>query len=210
MTLSVDPLPHAPATARNREPILAGLARVLAGSRTVLEIASGTGEHAEFFARSLPVLAWLPSDADSENVAGISRRVEQAGLQNLKPPVELDVREAHWPVGQADAVFCANMIHIAPWEAAKGLMSGAARILPPGGPLCVYGPFISDDRPTAPSNTAFDAWLRARNPVWGIRRLETVRELAASHRLDLVEIIEMPANNLMLVFAAGGDGTKPD
>ena len=201
MVDSANPLPHAPATAPNREPILAELVRVLPVSGTVLELASGTGEHAEFFARSLPALAWLPSDADPENLAGISLRVEQASLENLKRPIELDVRRAHWPIDHSDAVFCANMIHIAPWDATQGLMAGVARVLSPGGPLCLYGPFFTDDRPTAPSNTAFNEWLGERNPAWGIRRLEAVRDLAASHGLDMVETIEMPANNLMLIFA---------
>ena len=197
---SITPLPHAPATARNREPILDVLGRVLPASGTVLESASGTGEHAAFFASRLPALAWCPSDADPANVIAMGHRVSQVALDNLRPPIRLDASESCWPVDRADAVFCANMIHIAPWGATVGLIAGAARILPAGGRLCLYGPFRTLRHPIAPSNVAFDAWLRERNSAWGVRDLEVICDLAGSRALNLIETVEMPANNLMPLF----------
>lgn len=191
---------HAPATARNRGPILEILLRVLPSAGTVLEIASGTGEHAAFFAQRMPSLAWQPSESESENLTTIAMRVAEAGLVNFLSPVRLDVRDPRWPVARADAVFCANMIHIAPWSATEGLMVGAARVLTGGGPMCLYGPFRIGGRHTAPSNEAFDAWLQGRDRDWGVRDLEAVHDIAGLHGLRLIETCQMPANNLTLVF----------
>ena len=190
----------APAVARNREPILAVLRRVLPTEGTVLEIASGSGEHAVYFAAGLPNLTWQPSDADPIALKSISAHRDAAALANLVPPIELDVQAISWPVDHADAIVCINMLHIAPWSAAEGLMAGAGRVLPATGVLYLYGPFQENGRHTAPSNAAFDASLQARNPEWGVRDVAGVAELAASKGLDLVDRIEMPANNLSLIF----------
>ncbi len=189
-----------PSAERNREPILEVLRRVLPARGLVLEIAAGTGEHAVHFAGALPGLDWQPTDPDAMSRRSIAAWRADAGLPNLREPLAVDVTAADWPVGAVDAVVCINMIHISPWAATEGLMAGAAVRLPPGGPLFVYGPFRRDGVPTAPSNEAFDASLRERNPAWGLRDLEAVQALAAGQGLDLSEIIEMPANNLSLVF----------
>lgn len=198
---------HAPATARNREPILAVLARWLPATGTVLEIASGTGEHAAFFAPRLAGaglagagLIWQPSDRDPSALASIAAWVAEAGAPNLRPPLRLDVREQPWPVEQAAAVFSANMIHISPWDCCLGLMAGAGRILPPGGVLILYGPFRLGGRHTAPSNAAFDADLKARDPAWGVRDLEAVGAAAEAAGLDHLATEPMPANNLSVVW----------
>lgn len=195
---------HAPATARNREPILAVLTELLPaaeGPQRVLEIASGTGEHAAFFAARLPHLAWQPSDADAAALASIAAWRESTGpLDNLAAPIRLDVMAA-WPEGLAvDVVFSANMIHIAPWEACLGLFRGASEVLAPGGALVLYGPFAEGGRHTAPSNEAFDASLRARDSRWGVRDLDDVRRVAEAAGFRLEARHEMPANNLTLVF----------
>jgi SAM-dependent methyltransferase len=192
----------APAVARNREPILAVLRRVLAPAGTILEIASGTGEHAVHFAAALPGVTWQPSDSDPDALRSIAAHRESAGLPNLFAPLELDVTAPAWPVDTADAVVSINMIHIAPWAAAEGLMAGAARLLAPNGVLFLYGPFMEDGRHTAPSNAAFDESLRAGNPAWGVRDLGRVAALARGHGFELVERVEMPANNLSVVFRA--------
>lgn len=197
-------LRSAPATRRNRGPILAVLQRVLPPSGTVLEVASGTGEHAVFFGRHLPDLVWQPSDPAAELRATVAARVEEAGLPNVRPPVDLDTRRDSWPVREADAVVCINMIHIAPWKAAVGLFRGAARILPPGAPLYLYGPYVVRDRPTAPSNEAFDASLREQNPEWGLRNLDDVVAVGESHGFRFMETVDMPANNLSVILSAGG------
>jgi len=191
---------HAPATLRNREPILAVLDRVLPDSGIVLEIASGTGEHATWLAPKLPGIAWQPTDADPSALDSIAAWTKESGAPNVLPPLVLDVCEDKWPVAAAAAIFCANMIHIAPWAAAEGLVRGAARILPPGGLLVLYGPFMIDGAHTAPSNASFDEGLRARNPEWGVRDLGAVSALAAGHGFELLEKVEMPANNLTVVF----------
>jgi len=190
-----------PSTARNREPILAVLeARLPAGAR-VLEIASGAGEHAVFLARALPQVRWRPTDQDPDARASIAAWRGAADLPNLEPPLALNASDpAGWPDEPADAVVCINMIHIAPWAAAEGLMLGAGRLLPPGGQLFLYGPFLEAETPTAPSNLAFDKDLRARNPAWGLRRLDDVVALAGRHGLRLAERLVMPANNLILAF----------
>ncbi len=191
---------HAPATARNREPILTVLSRILPPTGLVLEISAGTGEHAVFFAAALPHLAWQPSDLEKDSLASIAAYCSDAGLANLRPPVTLDAASDDWPIAQADAVVCINMIHIAPWSACEGLMAGAARILPPGGVLYLYGPFRENGLHSAESNRRFDIDLRLRNPDWGVRNLEEVVALATRNGLDYRETVVMPANNRSLVF----------
>jgi hypothetical protein len=190
----------APAVARNRDPILAVLREVLPAAGTVLEIASGTGEHAVHFAAALPHLAWQPSDPDAEARGSIAAHAAQAALANLLPPLELDASAPLWPITRADALVSINMIHISPWRAAQGLMAGAARLLPAGSPLYLYGPYRQHGLHTAPSNAAFDASLRARDPEWGVRDLDAVVALAAEHGLSLQRTVPMPANNLSVVF----------
>ena len=190
-----------PSTARNRDPILAVLQRWLPTRGLVLEIAAGTGEHAIHNAAALPGLQWQPADLDPSALASIEAWRHHAGLSNLLSPMRLDASNpSSWPLTRADSIVNINMIHISPWTAAVGLMTGAGRILPEDGLLYLYGPFIESDVETAPSNEAFDASLRSRNPVWGLRRLEDVTALAAIHGLELAERIAMPANNLSLIF----------
>lgn len=191
---------HAPATLRNREPILAVLKRWLPSSGLVLEVAAGSGEHAAFFAPLFPGLEWQPTDRDADALASIDAWQGEAGIATLRPALALDVRAEPWPVERADAVFCANMIHIAPWDCALALLRGAGRILPAGGLLILYGPFRVGGRHTAPSNEAFDAELRARDPAWGVRDLEAVGEAAQAAGLDHLETAPMPANNLTVVW----------
>ena len=185
MTAPFDNALTAPAVARNRDPILAVLREVLPAAGTVLEIASGTGEHAVHFAAALPHLVWQPTDPDAQARRSIAAHAARAGLPNLLPPLELDAAAAVWPVTRADAVVSINMIHIAPWRAAEGLMAGAARLLSAGAPLYLYGPYRQHGQHTAPSNAAFDESLRARDPAWGVRDLEEVAALAAAHGLAL-------------------------
>lgn len=191
---------HAPATLRNREPIASALRAVLPARGTVLEIASGSGEHAVHFAAAFPDLTWQPSDPDPDARASIAAHRRAAGLRNLLGPLALDASSATWPVETTDAVVSINMIHISPIGAMHGLLAGAARCLPPGGVLFLYGPFIEPDLPLAPSNAAFDADLRRRDPAWGLRHLDTVTTAAAKQGLTLEARHEMPANNLGLVF----------
>jgi hypothetical protein len=194
---------HAPATLRNREAIAEVLARELPATGTVLEIAAGTGEHAVFFAGLFAGLRWLPSDPAPEALASIAAwRAEFTGA-NLSAPVMLDAAEPDsWPVAEAAAILCINMVHISPWEATQGLFRGAARLLGKGrgGPLIVYGPFLEDGVETAASNLAFDESLKARNGQWGLRRAEDLDSLAAAHGFALTARHAMPANNLSLVF----------
>src|SRR5262245_42400301 len=189
-----------PAAARNRDPILAVLRRHLPAQGSVLEIASGTGEHAACFAPCLPHLVWQPSDVDPDALASIEAHRAAANAPNLRAPIALDVTAPEWPVTGADAIVSINMIHISPWTAAQGLMAGAARLLAVGGVLYLYGPFKENGEHTAPSNAAFDASLRARDPSWGVRDVGDVRALADKHGFDFVERVAMPANNLSLVF----------
>lgn len=191
---------YAPAVARNREPLLAVLRRVLPASGLVLELASGTGEHAAFFAGHLPGLTWQPSEPDPALRGSIAAHRALAGCDNLELPLALDVTAADWSVARADAVLCVNMIHISPWAAAEGVVAGAARRLPAGGPLVFYGPFMRDGQHTAPSNERFDMMLRAEDPSWGVRDLSAVTELAVGHGLHFEEAVEMPANNLTVVY----------
>lgn len=193
-----------PATARNREPILEVLAPRLPEGAEVLEIASGAGEHALFFAAALPGVSWRPTDPDNDALASIAAWRAQAGTPNLLEPLRLDASDPEgWPVERADAVVCINMVHISPWAATEGLIAGAGRVLPAGGMLFLYGPYLEDDVETAPSNLAFDESLKRRNPAWGIRRREDVETLARPNGLTLEARIAMPANNLSLVYRKG-------
>jgi SAM-dependent methyltransferase len=189
-----------PHVARNREPILEVLQRVLPRQGLVLEIASGGGEHAAYFAENLPGLRWQPTDANSEMFESIAAYRAAAGVANLLAPLHLDVTSQQWPVERADAMVCCNMIHIAPWAATEGLIAGAGRTLAHGGLLYLYGPYKIDGRHTAPSNQDFDTRLRAQNPLWGVRDLTDVSDLAKRHGLALEETVEMPANNLSVIF----------
>ncbi len=191
---------HAPAAARNRQPILDVLRRHLPAEGVVLEIASGSGEHIIHFAAALPGLVFQPSDPDADARASIDDWVRTEGLGNVRTALALDASGDAWPIEQAHAVLCCNMIHIAPWEASVGLISGAASVLPKGGTLYLYGPYRRNGQHTAPSNEAFDRDLRQRNPAWGVRDLETVAALAASKGFGPPEIVDMPANNLSLLF----------
>ncbi|HEX6842780.1 MAG TPA: DUF938 domain-containing protein [Stellaceae bacterium] len=198
-----DPRLYAPAVARNREPILAVLRRVLPSSGLVLELASGSGEHARFFATALPHLSWQPSDPDPRARASIAAFRDAGAPPNLLPPLALDASAGEWPVAGAAAVVCINLIHIAPWAASEGLMAGAARILTAGGVLYLYGAYKEDGRHTAPSNHIFDADLRARDPRWGVRDLGEVIALARRHGFKHQETLAMPANNRSVVFRRG-------
>jgi hypothetical protein len=194
---------YRPHVARNRDPILEVLRRVLPANGLVLEIASGSGEHAVYFASKLPALTWQPTDPDSEALASTAAHRATAETPNLLPPLHLDVTAAQWPVTHADAVICSNMIHIAPWAACEGLIAGAARTLPAGGILFLYGPYKIDGEHTAASNGDFDRDLRARNPQWGIRDLADVTALAARHGLLHAQTVPMPANNFSVIFRCG-------
>lgn len=194
------PALHAPATLRNRDAILTVLRRVLPEAGLVLEVASGSGEHAAWLAGHLPRLTWQPSDPDRQALDSIAAHGAAAGLSNLRAPVFLDAADADWPVSSADAVVAINLIHIAPWAVTEGLMAGAAKCVSTGGCVILYGPFIEADVATSPGNAAFDDDLRARDPAWGLRDRDTVCAYAARHGFDLVERVAMPANNLTLVF----------
>ena len=198
--MSQDLRQHSPSSERNQGPILAQLQRLLPTQGLALEIASGTGQHAAHFAGALPGWTWQPSDGDAGSLDSINAWC--AGLPNARPALHLDVLLTTWQGApqNAGAVFNANMLHISPWETCAALMQGAARHLSPQGLLILYGPYIVDGEPTAPSNLAFDASLRARNPAWGLRRLSDVQEQAQAAGLHLHEQVNMPANNLLLVF----------
>ena len=189
---------HAPATDRNREPIRDVLARVLPSRGTVLEIASGTGQHAVAFAQAFPQLTWQPSDPDPVARASIAAWRAEAKLPNLAPPLELDVTGT-WPDVTPDAIVCINMVHIAPWEAALALFANAARLFAPGAVLYLYGPYRFGGA-TAPSNEEFDRSLRARDPRWGVRDVTDLAREANAVGLSLRDTIAMPANNHSLVF----------
>ena len=191
---------HAAATERNRGPILDVLRDVLPASGLVLEIASGTGQHAAFFAPAFPALRWQPSDASAAHLESIRAWSATTGAENLAPPLLLDVEREPWPIAAADAILNINMIHIAPWSAAEALFRGAARRLPAAGLLYLYGPFKRGGRHTAESNQRFDERLRGEDPRWGVRDLDDVTALAASAGFGAPQIVPMPANNLSLVF----------
>jgi len=195
---------YAPATLRNREPILKVLLEVLPPTGTVLEVSSGTGEHAVFFAPQIYPRKWLPSDPNPVARASIMAWREHVPAENLYPVIALDACNPAWTVEQQSpeivAIVNINMIHIAPWSACLGLLAGAKRILPSGGILYLYGPFKQGGQHTAESNIAFDASLRAQNPEWGVRNLENVVEVAAAENLSLIKTVSMPANNLSVIF----------
>ena len=190
----------APAALRNREPIAGVLREWLPEKGLVLEIASGTGEHAIHFARAFPRLEWQPSDLHEYALASIKAWRGAAGLRNLREPIVLDASSADWPIDRADAVLSINMVHISPWVAALGLVEGSARLLPRDGPLILYGPWLKDDIETAASNLVFDADLKLRDPEWGLRRVEDFAAAAKERGLVLQGTRAMPANNLMLLF----------
>ena len=207
------PLPQSPAAERNKQPILEALRRVLPQRGVALEIASGTGQHAAWFGAGLPGWLWQPTEANSAALPTIAAWVQQAGVTNVHPPCLLDVMEPTWPSNeqqppanafgaQFDAIFCANLLHISPWAACAALMQGARRhLVPADGQLMIYGPFLEDGVVTGDGNLAFDQSLRAQNPAWGIRSRAAVEHCAHSAGLRLRQRIEMPANNLLLVFA---------
>ncbi|NBB14080.1 DUF938 domain-containing protein [Caulobacter sp. SLTY] len=196
-----------PSTARNRDPILAVLREHLPATGLVLEIAAGAGEHAVHMAGHLPDLTWQPTDPDETALASIAAWRAEAGLPNLLEPLRLDAsRPDDWPVQAADAMVCINMVHISPWAATEGLLAGAGAVLPKGGVLYLYGPYLEGLVETAPSNLDFDHSLKSRNPAWGLRRREDVEALADRYGLALRARIAMPANNLSLVFAKMNGG----
>lgn len=190
----------APAALRNREPIADVLRDWLPERGTVLEIASGTGEHSVHFAERFPGLLWQPSDPDPQARASVEAWRLASGLGNLRSPLALDASSPDWPIDRADAIININMVHISPWESALGLLEGAARLLPPGGPLILYGPWLCDNVATAPSNLAFDRDLKSRDPRWGLRRIEDFTAEARARGLALEDRRSMPANNLMLLL----------
>lgn len=191
---------HAPATVRNRDAIAVVLKDALPASGLVLELASGSGEHVVHFARLFPSLTWQPSDPDPAALRSIAEWSGEAGLPNVLPPLTIDARAEGWGIGRADAIICINMAHISPWQATAGLMRGAGRLLPKRGLLYLYGPYIRPDVETAPSNISFDQSLRARNPDWGLRNVNEVGRLASENGLSLDKLVEMPANNISLLF----------
>jgi hypothetical protein len=190
----------APAALRNREPIAEVLSEWLPERGLVLEIASGTGEHAMFFAERFPALEWQPSDIHSEALRSIAAWRREAGQPNVREPIALDAAAPGWPVDHADAVLNINMVHISPWTSALGLIEGSARLLDPGAPLIMYGPWLKDDVLTVSSNLEFDADLKLRDPEWGLRRVEDFAEASEVRGFNLKAVRPMPANNMMLLF----------
>ncbi len=190
----------APAALRNREPIKEVLRGWLPDNGLVLEIGSGTGEHAVYFAEHFPNLEWQPSDVHPDSLESIRAWRQETQLSNVREPIAIDAAKSDWPIDGADAVLSINMVHISPWHSALGLIAGAARVLPPSGGLILYGPWLKDDVPTAPSNIAFDADLRERDSQWGLRRVEEFAAAAEPHGFALIETHSMPANNLMLLL----------
>ncbi|MFO1414251.1 MAG: DUF938 domain-containing protein [Burkholderiales bacterium] len=199
----------APSPERNKAPILAVLARVLPPRGLVLEIGSGTGQHVAHFAAALPLLTFQPSEMDLQRHASIAAWAAAADLSNVRPPLALDVTRRPWPVAMADAIVCINVIHISPWEATLALMAGAGEILPAAGVLVTYGPYLRGGVHTSPSNDEFDTSLRARNPLWGVRDMDKVAEVAAGEGLALDEVVPMPANNFTLVWRKSKDARPP-
>ena len=197
-------LPHSPAADRNAEPILRVLRDVLPPSGLVLEIASGTGQHAVRFAEAFPNMTFQPSDRDPDNVAVIAERIHRASMANVREPVVLDAANPPWPIERAEALACINMVHISPWDATLGLLDGAAAILPSDAPLVLYGPYHREGGETAPSNLAFDADLQRRDPAWGLRDLGTVTAEARVRGFVEPDVRELPANNLAVVFRREG------
>ena len=205
--VSADHRMFSPAAARNSAPILAVLNRVLPAHGVVLEIGCGTGEHAVHFAGAMPGLTWLPSDPDADARASTASWIKFTGLGNVLAPLDIDVCATAWGVEQTapfDAIVSLNMVHISPWATSLGLFAGAGRLLRGGGLLFLYGPFMRDGVHNAPSNAAFDASLKARNPSWGLRDIADLARAGEASGLSLHETIEMPANNMSLVFFNGG------
>jgi len=204
---------HAPAAARNRDAILDILRGVLPAKGTVLEIASGSGEHVVHFAHALPALRFQPSDPSPDALASIAAWVAESGAPNILPPLQIDAAAADWPASLAqehapDAILCINMIHIAPWSAAQGLVRHAGALLRPGAPLILYGPFRRAGHPLEPGNAAFDESLRERNPEWGLRDLSEIGALAREVGFTTPEIMPMPANNFSIIFRRDMDQKK--
>lgn len=201
----------APAFQRNHEPIWQAIEGPLGGKTgSVLELGSGTGQHAVTYARRASHLTWWPSDIDPSHLASIAAWRRDAGLANLRAPQRIDLMDANWTWqgegdGRLDAILCFNVIHISPWRVAQNLFGGAGRLLARGGLLILYGPYKRDGAHTAPTNAAFDTSLRARNPEWGVRDLADVTGLAQGHGLAPAGIIDMPANNLVVMFERTGD-----
>jgi len=196
-------LPFSAAAERNKDPILTVLESVLPPEGSVLEIASGTGQHVCFFATALPGIRWQPSEPDDLHREAMAIRIRESGLTNVAPPLALNVAEPSWPVDEYfDAILCINMIHISPWAATDALLRGAARHLPSQGKLILYGPYLENGQAAA-SNLEFDASLKRRNPEWGLRELDEVTRVAASHGLHRQQVVPMPANNLTVVFVRG-------
>ncbi|MEO8421741.1 MAG: DUF938 domain-containing protein [Hyphomicrobium sp.] len=196
---------YAPSAARNRDPIWAVLGPQMPERGLVLEVASGSGEHTVHFARLAgPQLTFQSSDPNAEARQSIDAWTSASGLPNIRTALALDAAAETWPIDRADVVVCINMIHISPWASTVGLINGAARVLPPGGLLFLYGPYKREGQHTAPSNAAFDADLRRRNPAWGVRDLEAVAGLAASAGFEAPTVTPMPANNLAVLFRRSG------
>ena len=191
---------HAPATARNSGPLSDVLAKELPATGLVLEVASGSGEHAVFMAQRFSALQWQPSDVDTEALRSVDAWAADARLDNLRPAVALDAAQGEWPIAHADAVLCVNMVHISPWSATEGLFAGAASILARGSPLVLYGPYLETDIDTAPSNLAFDESLRSRDPAWGLRPVPQLDRLARETGFARSARHGMPANNIVLVY----------
>lgn len=198
--MQIDARLSSPAALRNRDPILAVLRTILPACGTVLEIASGSGEHILHFAAALPDLTWQPSDPSGAARNSIAAWLAAERPGNVLAPLDMDAATSYWPVERADALVAINMVHISPWAATLGLLAGAARVLPIGAPLFLYGPYWRGGVPAAASNIGFDADLKARDPAWGIRDLDTVTAAATPLGLRLERIVEMPANNLSVVF----------
>jgi hypothetical protein len=193
----------APAALRNREPIADVLAEWLPACGLMLEIASGSGEHAIFFAERFPSIEWQPSDVHPDALASIAAWRDTADLPNVRAPLSIDAASTDWPIDRADAVLSINMVHISPWTSALGLLAGADRLLGPGAPLILYGPWLKDDIETVPSNLDFDADLKRRDPAWGLRHVEEFDAAAARRGFTLEDVRRMPANNLMMLWRKG-------
>jgi hypothetical protein len=190
----------APSVARNRDPILDVLRLVLPSKGLVLEIASGSGEHVVHFATHFPTLTFCPSDPNAEARESVLAWIASTGVTNILPPLALDASKTPWPIDHADAIICINMVHISPWSATEGLFKCARKLLPPGAPIYLYGPYKRKGAHTAPSNAEFDASLRARDASWGVRDVEALAKCGAAEGFEVPEIVEMPANNLSLIF----------
>ncbi|MCG6933063.1 MAG: class I SAM-dependent methyltransferase [Gallionella sp.] len=193
--------PYAESSEKNKAPILAVLREIFADRKRVLEIASGTGQHAVHFAAELPYLTWQPSEL-SQNLAGIQAWLDEAQLPNVLAPLAIDVNDERWPVSSVDAIFNANTVHIISWAEVERMFAHIAQVIEPGGCLCLYGPYNYDGKFTSESNARFDAWLKSRNPNSGVRDFEAVNRLAVSHGFVLLRDIDMPSNNRILVWHA--------